>query len=200
MELMVVELLKRGADPNEERGTGGSTPLHLAIVENKDQLVKALLEKGAHLETKNDYGYTPLLKAVKYGASEEIVDLILEHGADVHILAEDRKTALHFAAQKGNVIMMRKMIERGLSVDAEDKDGWTPLHEAAYYGSKGAAEVLIENGQSLVLHFMHGVFQLHSSAHLFGIPCHLMPLSYHCHHRAIPCHVMSFSLLYHCYC
>ena len=153
MELMAIELLKRGADPNEERGTGGSTPLHLAILENKHQLVKALLEKGAHLETKDDYGYTPLLKAVKYSASEEIVDLLLEYGADVYTNEEDRKTALHFAAQKDDEVMMRKMIERGLFLDAEDKDGWTPLHEAAYYGSKGAAGVLIEKGQSLVLHF-----------------------------------------------
>ena len=152
MELMAIELLKRGADPNKEKGYNGSTPLHLAIAEDKLELVKMLLEKGVHLETMNDNGCTPFLEAVKYGASEEIVDLLLEHGADVHTLAEDRKTALHFAAQKGNVVMMRKMIERGLSVDAEDKDGWTPLHEAAYYGSKGAAEVLTENGQSLVLH------------------------------------------------
>ena len=166
MELMVVELLKRGADPNEERGTGGSTPLHLAIVEYKVQLVKALLEKGAHLETKDDYGYTPLLKAVKYGAFEEMVDLLLEHGADVHAHAEDRKTALHFAAQKDDEVTMRKMIEKGLSLDAEDKDGWTPLHEAAYYGSKGAAEVLTEKGQSLFLHFMHCVCQPLASCHL----------------------------------
>ena len=143
---MASELLKRGADPNEERGTGGSTPLHLAIAEEKAELVRQILEKGASQETKDDYGYTPLLEAVKYGASEEIVDLLLEHGADVHTLTEDRKTALHFAAQKNDEVMMRKMTERGLSVDAEDKDGWTPLHEAAYYGSKGAAGVLIEKG------------------------------------------------------
>ena len=154
MELMVVELLKRGANPNEERGTGGSTPLHLAIAEEKVELVKMLLEKGAYLETVNDNGCTPFLEAVKYGASEEIVDLLLEHDADVHTLTEDRKTALHFAAQKDDEVTMRKMMERDPLVDAKDKDGWTPLHEAAYYGSKGAAGVLIEKGQSSVLQCM----------------------------------------------
>ena len=167
---MAINLLKRGADPNKERGTGGSTSLHLAIAEERLELVRMLLEKGACLETKDDYGCTPILEAVKYGAAEEMVDLLLEHGADVHTHAENRKTALHFAAQKGDEVTMRKMIERGLSVGAGDKDGCTPLHEAAHYGSKGAAGILMEKGQSLVFH--HKTYKPVSSAHILPVGCH----------------------------
>ena len=152
MEFMVTELLKRGADPNKEKGYSGSTPLHLAIAKEKVGLVQHLLKKGADLEAKDDYGYTPFLQAVKYGAPGDIVDLLLEAGANVVVLAEDRKSALHFLAQKkGEEMMTRKLVARGLSVDAEDNDGWTPLHEAAQNGSKDVAEVFIEKGQSLVL-------------------------------------------------
>ena len=107
-----------------------------------------LLKRGANLETKDYYGYTSLLKAVKYGAPENIIDLLLEHNANVHSVTEDRKTVLHLTAQKDDGVMMRKLIERDLSksVNAEDKDGWTPLHEAAYYGSEAAAMVLIGKG------------------------------------------------------
>ena len=107
-----------------------------------------MLQRGVYLETKDDYGYTPLLKAVKYGAPGSVIDLLLERGANVHAVAEDRKTVLHFAAQKNDEAMLRKLIKRGLSesVNAEDKDGWTPLHEAARYGSEAAAAVLIEKG------------------------------------------------------
>ena len=149
MEFMVTELLKRGADPNKEKGYSGSTPLHLATTREKTDVVKKLLKKGAHLETKDDYGYTPLLEAVNYGGvPEEMVDLLLEHGADVHAVEEDRKCVLHFAAQNDDEEVMRKMIARGVSVHAKDKDGWTPLHEAAYYGSEDTAEILIEEGES----------------------------------------------------
>ena len=144
---MAIELLKRGADPRKETGYSGSTLLHLAITGDKLDLVKLLLEKGAHLDAKDDYGFTPLLKAVEYGAPEEVIDLLLKHGANVHVSAEDRKTALHFAAQKDDVKTMKQVIKKGLPVDAEDKDGWTPLHEAARYGSKGAAAVLTKKGQ-----------------------------------------------------
>ena len=101
------------------------------------------------METKDNYDNTPLLKAVKYGESGNVVDLLLEHGADMHAVAEDRKSVLHFAAQKHDEAMLRKLIERGLSesVNAEDQDGWTPLHEAAYHGSEVSAAVLIEKGQ-----------------------------------------------------
>ena len=100
------------------------------------------------METKDDHGCTPFLKAVKHDAPGCLVDLLLERGADAHAVADDRKTALHFAAQKDKAILIRRMIHDGLSVKSVDKDGWTPLHEAACYGSRNAAVVLIENGQS----------------------------------------------------
>ena len=150
MELMAVELLKRGANPNEEKGYSGSTPLHLAITEKKLDLVKKLLKNGARLETKDDYGDTPLLKAVRDGAPEDIVEFLLEQGADVQAVAEDRKTALHFAAQKDEVNLMESLIRRDLSANVEDKDGWRPLHEAAHYGKKDAVALLAENGQLFV--------------------------------------------------
>jgi len=105
-----------------------------------------LLKRGANLDTKDDYGYTPFLKAIKNDAPGRIVDLLLERGADAHAVAEDRKTALHFAAQKSEEQIIRQMIKSGLSLEAEDKDGWRPLHEAARYGSKVATAILAKNG------------------------------------------------------
>ena len=88
------------------------------------------------------------MKAVKYGAPGSVIELLLERGADARAVVEDRKTVLHFAAQKNDEVLLRKLIKRGLSesVNAEDKDGWLPLHEAARYGSEAAAAVLIEKG------------------------------------------------------
>ena len=154
MELMAVELLKRGADPNKGRGYGGSTPLHLAILEKKLDLVKKLLKKGAHLETKDDDGFTPLLMAVRDGAPEDVIDALLEQGADVRAVTVHRKTALHFAARKGEDSLIGSLMERGLSADVEDKDGRRPLHEAAHYGSTDAVVFLAENGQSFKINVL----------------------------------------------
>ena len=102
----------------------------------------------ADMEVKDDHGCTPFLTAVQHDAPECSVDLLLEHGADAHAVADDKKNALHFAAQKDKAKIIRQLINKGLSVIAQDKDGWTPLHEAACYGSRDAAVVLIKNGQS----------------------------------------------------
>ncbi|KAK7409434.1 hypothetical protein QQX98_008395 [Neonectria punicea] len=45
-------------------------------------IVKLLLEKGANVEAKDDYGWTPLLWAAENG-HEGIVKLLLEKGADI---------------------------------------------------------------------------------------------------------------------
>ena len=117
-------------------------------------LATELLKRGADLETKDDYGYTLLLKAVKNDAPGNVIDRLLECGGNVHAVAEDRKTALHFAAQKHEKRMMEIMIKhlkgdlkvQSKFVNAQDSVGWTPLHEAAYYGSKVAAVILIKKG------------------------------------------------------
>ena len=153
MEHMASELLKRGADPNRERGTNGSTPLHLAIAEENLNVVKMLLEKGACLETKDDCGCTPFLVAVKENENNDIFRHLLDHAkVNVDAVTDHQKTALHLASRGYDEEIMTALIGKGLSVAAEDKDGWTPLHEASYHGSREAAEFLIENGQSLFLH------------------------------------------------
>ena len=134
-----------------------------------------LLKRGANVEAKDDHGCTPFLKAVKHDAPECLLDLHLERSANAHAVADDRKTALHFAAQKDKAKIIRQMINKGLSVNAVDKDGWTPLHEAAYYGSRDAVAVLIKNGQSnataMVLVFL--LYDLYYSGHqgTYSAPC-----------------------------
>ena len=105
-------------------------------------MITELLKREAELETKDDYGDTLLLKAVKNDAPENVIDLLLEHSANVH-----EKTVLHYAAQMGKAEMIKQMIESGLCVNACDKDGSTPLHVAVHHGCKVAAAVLIEKGQ-----------------------------------------------------
>ena len=94
---MATELLKRGADSNKDVGAGGSTPLHLAILQDRPELVEELLRKGAHLETENDSGHTPLMVAVTYGVSEDMINILLKQGEDVHT-SQDMKTSLQSVA------------------------------------------------------------------------------------------------------
>ena len=148
---MAIELLNRGANPNE-KAHNGSTPLHLVMDKRKVRLnlVRSLLQNGADPEAKDDNNCNPLLDALHFQASNKIIDFLLKNGADVFVVTgEGRLTALHIVAQNDNTSVMKQLIEKGLAVDAQDKYGWTSLHEAAYRGHMKAAEVLIKNGKSL---------------------------------------------------
>ena len=113
----------------------------------------ASMHAGADVNARDHRKQTPLHVAAEGGVmkpaenQKSIINLLLEHRADVHAVAEDRKNVLHYAAQTGKAETIKQMIESGLCVNKDDKNGWTPLHVAVHHGCKVAAAVLIEKGQ-----------------------------------------------------
>ncbi|XP_047105181.1 uncharacterized protein LOC124770907 isoform X2 [Schistocerca piceifrons] len=72
-----------------------------------------------------------LVQAAEDGAVGELRALIAA-GADVGARDELGRTALHYAACRGDVEVARLLVGAGAAVDARDDCGWTPLHFAAY--------------------------------------------------------------------
>ena len=77
------------------------TALTVACSGGHEDLVKLLIEKGAHIEHRDKKGFTPLILAATLGYYR-IVQLLLIYGADVEAQSERNKdTALSAAAQSG---------------------------------------------------------------------------------------------------
>ncbi|XP_036387257.1 ankyrin repeat domain-containing protein 61-like [Megalops cyprinoides] len=91
---MTAALIRCGADVNKAAHQSGATALHFAVtaaaVKNGAPLpadlscISELLTGGALPDAQNKAGRTPLHEACQ-GGQEEVVDLLLEHGADVNI-------------------------------------------------------------------------------------------------------------------
>uniref|UniRef100_A0A8C6ZNA3 Ankyrin repeat domain-containing protein 50 n=1 Tax=Nothoprocta perdicaria TaxID=30464 RepID=A0A8C6ZNA3_NOTPE len=82
---------------------------------------------------------------------KEIVEHLLDHGAEVNHEDVDGRTALSVAAlcvpaSKGHASVVSLLIERGAEVDHCDKDGMTPLLVAAYEGHVDVVDLLLEGG------------------------------------------------------
>jgi ankyrin repeat protein len=56
------------------------------------------------------------------------------------------KTALIFAAERGNNKMVELLISKGADINAKDEEGRTALMSAAFYGRKETVNLLISNG------------------------------------------------------
>eukprot|EP01124_Arcella_intermedia_P018006 TRINITY_DN24981_c0_g1_i1.p1 TRINITY_DN24981_c0_g1~~TRINITY_DN24981_c0_g1_i1.p1 ORF type:complete len:280 (+),score=77.47 TRINITY_DN24981_c0_g1_i1:31-870(+) len=116
---------------------------------NSEETVLAMLERKADVNEKDmgDSGHTPLHLAVQKG-NKEIVNLLLEHKADLD--AQDLRlgTPLHDAAWKSSTLT-KLFLEKGASVNAKTVNNRTPLHIAAANGKVNATRYLVEHGSEL---------------------------------------------------
>ena len=103
---LVEQLLSQGADVNS-RSSSGSYALNAAAVSNHHTVIRTLLSHGADVNVQNKQGDTPLICATKYaGGDEQTVKLLVEAGTDINIADSVGKTALDYAAMKGQETAM----------------------------------------------------------------------------------------------
>src|SRR5258708_3545394 len=87
---MVQVLLSLGANVNDANNNSRRTPLFLACTKPYEK-AEFLLVYGADIQAQDKHGFTVLHNAAIYG-DEELVDLLLRHGADLDAQTEGRQT------------------------------------------------------------------------------------------------------------
>jgi ankyrin repeat protein len=93
------------ADPSQihTRNELNNQPLHEACWAKHDRMVRLLIERGAEVNVRGDFGETPLHYAVRDGGEEAnpIIKLLVECGADVNATDERlNETPLGFAIRE----------------------------------------------------------------------------------------------------
>uniref|UniRef100_A0A0A6YW69 Transient receptor potential cation channel, subfamily V, member 5 n=1 Tax=Mus musculus TaxID=10090 RepID=A0A0A6YW69_MOUSE len=142
----------------------GQTALHIAVMNQNVNLVRALLARGAsasaratgsafHRSSHNliYYGEHPLSFAACVG-SEEIVRLLIEHGADIRAQDSLGNTVLHILVLQPNKTFACQMYNLLLSYDGGDhlkslelvpnNQGLTPFKLAGVEGNTVARQIL----------------------------------------------------------
>ena len=91
----------------------------------------------------------PIIDATKRGDIEEVQTLI-QQGADVNESYGDGMTALHWAAERGDLMVAEVLIAAGASVEAGTRIGhYTPLHMAAKAARPEVVAALVEAGATV---------------------------------------------------
>jgi len=95
---------------------------------------------------------------------------MLELGADLGRDDWRGSTALHYAAEKGNLEILNLLLDKGVSTESKDMDGLTPLYMASRMGhlpgQLGAVKKLLEYGAQPDAKDNDGWTALHSAAEM----------------------------------
>ena len=127
----------------------GSTPLMVAVEKQQLGAVRFLLNQGADVNLKDDYGFTALHLAAVISMYEAVICLV-ENGADVNAVNLRDVTPLMMACDDdSNMDVVRYLMRRGADVHLKDFDGFTALLYAITSDSDFALDILrflIQNG------------------------------------------------------
>lgn len=67
---------------NEAKDSSGYTTLNIASVTDQQGIVEYLVERGADIETYNNYRNTPLINASRYVDDTNIIKFLFDQGAN----------------------------------------------------------------------------------------------------------------------
>lgn len=107
---------------------GDLRTLNDLITEKMD--LNFIIDVPSEMRGEKDTEITPLLHAVAGGHSE-MVEFLLQHGAAVNFHPDETGSALHWAAWRGNIKVVRVLLRHGALVDERNYYGETPLILAA---------------------------------------------------------------------
>jgi len=132
----IEDLIKFGADVNA-RDAAGKTPLHYAVAcGNKNDGLKCLLEKDVSINAADHEGATPLHVAAARG-DQEVVKLLLQHGANATILTKEGKSVGDYAEAQGHEYLAQvlraesrrheRLLAERAAAQKRAEDPWTLL-------------------------------------------------------------------------
>ncbi|XP_067423566.1 ankyrin repeat domain-containing protein 42 isoform X3 [Emydura macquarii macquarii] len=144
-------LVRWGASINDV-DNNGNLPAHLAAMEGHLHCFKFLVSKMASvshcLKARNDHGETPKDLAQRF-YKDNIVQYIdsVENERDHPEEEENLAFPAHVAAFKGDLVMLRRLVESGIiKINERDEKGSTLMHKAAGQGHISCLHWLIEMG------------------------------------------------------
>lgn len=124
-------------------------PIHKAAYEGDLEKVKEIIERDPNqINVQESEGFTPLHLASSKGHIE-IVEFLLNHGADTELEIFNGDTPLLVAARYaryGQYETLKTLLEHGAKVNHKDETGRTALHDAAMYSGKEVINLLISYG------------------------------------------------------
>lgn len=127
--------------------TGAVEPpaLITATADRNVPVVKALLERGADVNARDEEGETPLMIAI-FLQDAWLTKAILNSGANVNLRDKQGASALVFAVDNNDIDTVRALLNKGADVNAANKSGVTALMDARVFNYRAIEALLKQAG------------------------------------------------------
>jgi ankyrin repeat protein len=154
---VVQYLIEKKADINLSTNNG-KTPLMSAVEQGHFEIVKALLQKTATVNLQTNSGLSALHLAIR---NIEIVEILIENGANVDIISEILGAPITQAARLGHLDVVQHLIEKKADINLSTINGPTPLMSAAGNGQFEIVKALLQKKAKVNAQTYGGLSALH---------------------------------------
>jgi ankyrin repeat protein len=146
----VEEFIEAGAsvDMFDKKDYNCPTALHSCVKLGRTDIAKLLLRHGVNLSPVNGNEFTALQCAAGcfQPPREEMLELLVNAGADISSDCAFHKTILFTATRRGTARMVKFLLERGAIPAICSSNGETLLHYAAQYATGETVRLFLEAG------------------------------------------------------
>ena len=119
----------------------------LNLIKSETKLLDTLVEEMGSVNVRLDnLRNDTLLTLAMRKKDMELVELLLEHGADINHGDRHGNAVLHWAASSWNTDTVKFLLEHGADINRENSNGATALHWAASSGNIDVIKFLLEHG------------------------------------------------------
>lgn len=151
-------LLDHGAYIDARGDRSNPAVVFSALIEHDDDFVMELLDRGADPNSIGPYPDIPLLHGNECSVLHlaallghtNIVQYLLQKGADIDFQSNKEGTALSAAAQNGHMAVVQHLLDKGADINAEGGHYYdNPLAAACFGNHEAIARLLINKGANV---------------------------------------------------
>ena len=120
----------------------------LELLNKQDYIgIKKYIKNGADIQDTNEAGESVLACALRAHCDEEILELLIQSGADSFDFDDEGVSVFDIAITYDNKFMVKYLIENGIDINTTTRrSGFTALMAAACYGRVEIAQILLSYG------------------------------------------------------
>ncbi|NIM15438.1 MAG: hypothetical protein GTO45_25970 [Candidatus Aminicenantes bacterium] len=120
--------------------------IHKAAKDGNLEKIKSLLAKNPELLNAGNKLQQTALAIASYKGHQEIVDFLIEKGADIHKKDKFDAAPIHMAVVTGQTEIVRKLVEKGADITARTLSGKVPIQLAFEWEHTDIIELFLDRG------------------------------------------------------